>query len=199
MLNKSFSKSYQRKNILTHRGRVTHICVSKLTIIGSDNGLSPNRRQAIIWTSAGLLLIGPLGTKFSEIIIEILTFSFKKMRLKVSSAKRRPFCLGLSEKMPQVNVKRPHWWWVNIASNNDFVPSGKKQLPDPKLTKLYDAIWRHQATMNFNWYGIKSHKTMASIQICHKIDKGDKIWICIFLKTQMKYNYPWLASQNCVG
>ena len=81
---------------LTHWGRVTHICVSKLTIIGSDNGLSPDRRQAIIWTNAGILLIGPLGTNFSEIFNEILTFSFKKMRLKVSSAKRRPFCLGLN-------------------------------------------------------------------------------------------------------
>ena len=81
---------------LTHWGRVTHICVSKLTIIGSDNGLSPDRRQAIIWTNAGLLLIGPLGTNFSEILIEVLTFSFKKMRFKVSSAKRRPFCLGLN-------------------------------------------------------------------------------------------------------
>ena len=49
---------------LTHWGRVTHICVSKLTIIGSDNGLSPGRRQAIIWTNAGILLIGPLGTNF---------------------------------------------------------------------------------------------------------------------------------------
>ena len=47
---------------LTHWGRVTHICVRKLTIIGSDNGLSPGRRQAIIWTNAGILLIGPLGT-----------------------------------------------------------------------------------------------------------------------------------------
>ena len=75
---------------------MTHICVSKLTIIGSGNGLSPDRRQAIIWTNAGLLLIGPVGTNFSEILIEILTFSFKKMRLKVSSAKRRPFCLGLN-------------------------------------------------------------------------------------------------------
>ena len=73
-----------------------HICVSKLAIIGPHNGLSPDRRQAIIWTNAGLLLIGPLGTNFSEILIEILTFSFKKMRLKVSSAKRRPFCLGLN-------------------------------------------------------------------------------------------------------
>ena len=81
---------------LTHWSRVTHICVSRLAIIGSDNGLSPGRRQAIIWTNAGILLIGPLGTNFSEIYIEILTFSFKKMCLKVSSAKWRQFCLGLN-------------------------------------------------------------------------------------------------------
>ena len=47
---------------LTHWGRVTHICVSELTSIGSENGLSPGRRQAFIWTNAGILLIGPLGT-----------------------------------------------------------------------------------------------------------------------------------------
>ena len=81
---------------LTHWGRGTHIYVSKLTIIGSDNGLSPDRRQAIILTNAGILLIGPLGTNFNEILIEILTFSFKKMSLKVSFAKRRPFCLVLN-------------------------------------------------------------------------------------------------------
>ena len=56
--------------LLTHWGRVTHICVSKLTIIGSDNGLSPGRRQAIIWTNAGILLL--------------------------STAKWRPSCLGLN-------------------------------------------------------------------------------------------------------
>ena len=82
--------------VLIHWGRVTHICVSKVTIIVSDNGLAPERRQAIIWTNAGILLIGPLGTNFSEILIEILIFSFKKMCFKVSSAKWRPFCLGLN-------------------------------------------------------------------------------------------------------
>ena len=82
--------------ILTHRGRVTHICVVKLTIIGSDNGLSHGRRQAIIWTNAGILLIVPLETNFIEILIGIQKFSFKKMHLKVSSAKWRPFCLGLN-------------------------------------------------------------------------------------------------------
>ena len=83
--------------LLTHWGRVTHICVGKLTIIGSDNnGLSPGRPQPIIWTNAGILLIEPLGTNFSEILIGIQIFSFKKMCLKISSAKWRPFCLGLN-------------------------------------------------------------------------------------------------------
>ena len=72
-------------DLLTHWGRVTLLYVSKLTIIGSDNGLSPDRRQAIIWTNPGLLLIEPLGTNFSETLMEIRTFSFKKMRMKVSS------------------------------------------------------------------------------------------------------------------
>ena len=57
--------------ILTHWGRVTHICVGKLTIIGSDIGLSPGRRQAN-------------------------TFSFKKKHLMMSSAKWCLFHLGLN-------------------------------------------------------------------------------------------------------
>ena len=81
---------------LTHWGRVTHKCASTLTIIGSDNGLSPGRRQAIIWTTAGILLIGPLGTNFSENLIEIKMFSFRKMHVKMSSAKWFRFCLGLN-------------------------------------------------------------------------------------------------------
>ena len=81
---------------LTHWGRVTHICVAYLTIIASDNDLSPSRRQAISWTNAGILLIRPLGTNFSKILMKIHTFSLTKMHLKMSSAKRGPFCLGLN-------------------------------------------------------------------------------------------------------
>ena len=67
----------------------------KLNIIGSDNGLSSTRRQAIIWTNAGILLIRSLRTNFSEIFIEVYTFSFKKMHSKMSG-KLRPFCLDLN-------------------------------------------------------------------------------------------------------
>ena len=75
---------------------MTQICVSKFIIIGSDNGLSPIRRQAIIWTNAGILLIRTLGRNFSEILIQINTFSNKKMHLKMPSGKCRPFCLGFN-------------------------------------------------------------------------------------------------------
>ena len=87
---------------LTHWGRVTHICVSKLTIIGSDNGLSPGRRQAIIWTNAWILLIWTLGTNFSETLGKIHSFSFKKMHLKMSSAQGCLFSIGFNEL---------RWWW----------------------------------------------------------------------------------------
>ena len=96
---------------LTHWGRATHFCVGKLTIIGSDNDLSPGRRQAIIWTNAGILLIEPLGTNFSESLIGIQIFSFTKMRMKMSSVKWRPFCIGL-------NVLTHYFRWLNAKEAN---------------------------------------------------------------------------------
>ena len=88
ILNSAWHADFITLNIsqvhLAHWGRVTHICVSKLTII------------------AGILLIRPLGTNVNEMLIEILKFSFMKMRLKVSSAKWRPFRLGL-------NVVKTYW------------------------------------------------------------------------------------------
>ena len=95
-------------SLITHWGRVTQICVGKRTMIGSDNGLSPGRRQAIIWTSAGILLIGPLVTNSSEFLIVIYTFSFSKMHLIMSSAKWRPFCLDINVLMRQMS-------WDDVA------------------------------------------------------------------------------------
>ena len=144
--------------VLTHWGRVTHICVSKLTIIGSDNGLSPDRRQAIIWTIAGILLIGPLGTNFNEILIAILTFSFKKMHLKMSSVKRRPFCLGLNVLnwvlgpcYLRVTRSIPGCWWLSSLNHecsinckynklNPRVKNLEKYLQVP-YTSYFLALW----------------------------------------------------------
>ena len=111
---KSIPFARQKKYLFIHWGRVTHICVGELTIIVSDNSLSPGRRQAIIRTNNGILLIGPYGTNFSEILIEILTFSFTKMSLKVSSAKWRPFCLGLKLLRVFNESRLPSSLWVII-------------------------------------------------------------------------------------
>ena len=74
-----------------------HIFISKLTIIASDNGLSPGWCQAIFWINAVILLIGPLGTNFSEILVEIHTNIFvKENEFENIVWKWRPLCLGLS-------------------------------------------------------------------------------------------------------
>ena len=130
----------QRVVFLTHWGRVTYICVSKLTIIGSDNGLSPERRQAIIWTNAGILLIRTLGTNFSEILGEIHSFSFSKMHLKMSSAKWRLFGLGLNELIAE------HATLVMTVSNkgHSFQPvSFRKNQKKCFLSEIAIPINRH--------------------------------------------------------
>ena len=48
------NKTMHKILLLTHWSRVTHICVGNLTTIGSENGLSPGRRQAITWTNVGI-------------------------------------------------------------------------------------------------------------------------------------------------
>ena len=112
---------------------MTQICVTKFAIIGSYNGLSPIRRQAIIWTSAGILLIRPLGTNFGEILIQIHTFSNKKMHLKMSSGKCRPFCLGL-------NVLRLSG---DVSCVIDYIPQKRMTLDYLLLSLISDnTYWK---------------------------------------------------------
>ena len=130
-------------NVLTHWGRVTHICVSNLTIIGSDNGLSPGRRQAITWTNVGILLIRPLGTNFSEMLIEIHTFSFKKIHLKMLSVKWRPFCLGLnvlthSGRIAHLCVSELAWRQAIIWTNDGILLIGTLRT---KLSDIFIEIY----------------------------------------------------------
>ena len=109
-----------------------HICISKLTIIGSDNGLSPGHRQTIIWTNARILFIGSFGTKFSEILIEIVSFSLKKMHLKISSAKWRPICLGLNGHifpMLHMSWQMQHWGNAKYMGHTSFPSEKGRQHP----------------------------------------------------------------------
>ena len=126
----NFHSNLAGANELTHWGCVMHICVSNLTIISADNGLSPDQRQAIIWTNHGILLIWTLGTNFSEILSEIHTCSFKKMHLKVSSVKWWPFCLGLNVSrrsvLMQCSRSTKQQQWPLLLTWFNFNPSMNK-------------------------------------------------------------------------
>ena len=93
--------------LLTHSGRVAHICISKLTIIGSDNGLSSHYLN-----QCEILLIRLLGTNSSEILSAIHTFSFKKMHLKMLSAKWHLFCLGLNVLKLKHHISWLEKWFI---------------------------------------------------------------------------------------
>ena len=136
-------------DVLTHWGWVTHICVTKLTIIASDNGLSPGRRQAIIWTNAGILLTGALRTNISEILIKIYTFSLKKMHLKMSSGKRRPSCFCLNVlKLACLAIICPPFCLNTINTttlseiNSHCTDIGKRGAEQEKMDSIYmEATW----------------------------------------------------------
>ena len=151
-------------NVLTHWGRVMHIFIDNLTIIGPDNGLSLGRRQAIIWTNAGILLIGPWGTNFSEILIGIQTCSFKKMHLKMASAKWRPFCLGpnvlryicktVNRWMPETHM------WVHISINAMYY-SGLGSIPFFQFNSNSNSF-TFNSNSNSNSFGMKNSNSNSN-------------------------------------
>ena len=112
---------------LTHWGRVMDICVGNLTIIGSDFGLSPCRRQAIIWTNAGILLIGPSGTNRKSYIF-IQENAFENVVWKIAAILPRPQC-----------VKTTGLCWRTIGikpSHISHISSGKYPTMHHFLTKM---------------------------------------------------------------
>ena len=152
---------------------MTHICIGNLTIICPDNGLSPGRRQAIIWTNAGILLIGPWGTNFSEISIGIRIISFKKMHLKMSSAKWHPFCLGLNVLSNGQTGAKPLLgsFWV-LAQLRDGVTIWRRPMTPYAVTKLQlIPRWR------------KTHKTITLYLLNGNVNcffKHDVCWLSIY-------------------
>ena len=162
---------------------MTHICVSNLAITGSDNGLSPGRRQAITKTNAGIFSIGPLGANFSEILIRIDTFSFKKMRLKVSFAKRRPFYLGL-------NVLRK----MNLYGNTAAILPCLMELLSMSLkeSKLTLHINKH-IDISFIYYKVYLSMSIDNINVRNRLlyRQGKRIHQYIYIYYIHVYIYQY--------
>ena len=117
------------------------IWVGKLIIIGSDNGLSPDRRQAIIWTNGRLLSIGPLQTYFSENLIKLQQISLKKMHVKMSAK-----CLGLNVLKPGYKVILevlgvPVCCHVSLQTEMLASNQATNQVPDWLIRDLFANNW----------------------------------------------------------
>ena len=145
---------------------MTHICVSKITIIGSDNGLLPGWCQAIIWFSVGISLIGPLGTNCSENLIENYTFSLNKIDLKMSPGKWQPFCLALNVLITEKDI-------ITVTSNDHHGVSN------------YQSIECIGSTVSSDWQqrNIKSPHYCPFVRGIHWIPhtKGQQHGKCFYL------------------
>ena len=151
---------------------MTHICVIKLTIIGSDNGLSPGRRQAIIWTNAGISLFKSLGTNSSEMLTIIQTFSFKKMHLKMLPGKWWPSCLGLN-----VLTTRPISCWIPWMAEMNY------HLHKEWVNVNIKNVWIQ------NWLSYSSHITGS-------MDKWFKTTAAADQSNDFQYNFLILKKYH---
>ena len=124
-------------------------------IITSDNGLSPARRQPIIWTNDDTLSIRPFGTHFNEILFEIQEFSFTKIHLNISSARCRPFCLGLNVLGPscEVPVFFSHLYKNRI---NYIVDQGSQALLSTILPHIYTISWHVGQSSPPTWHKLRN-------------------------------------------
>ena len=159
----------------SHWGRMTHMCASKMNITGSDNDLSPDQRQSIVWTNAGILSFEPLGIKLFEIFIEMHTFSFKKMHLKMSSGKWRPFCLHCVDF--ELACKITHAYFVGIMFLFDI---------------LFDILLNWKETKQYNHLRFVLWALNSCLCIHHDCTCLNPDIICRHQHTLWHRQYPWV-------
>ena len=180
-----------------------HVCVSKLTIIGSDNGLLPGWRQAIIWTNAGILSIGPLGSNFREILTEIHTFSFKKM-----PGKWWPFCLCLNVLSHQdklhvyiyMGMVCPLWvFWRKLKRHNRTAASYINGLMQKRCNSIAHALELLLSCTNplicHSTYGILQCLLIAGDELAHLTSMLDELDSVGSHAVQGKM-FSWIRSER---
>ena len=212
---------------LIHWGWVTHICDIKLTTIGSDYGLSPGWRQAIIWTNAGILLIWTSGTNFGEILSEIHAFSLKKMHLKMSSMKWHSSCLGLnvliltsqtttiSYALPQQKKRKKSWWqcidatmicytWYKYVWYNELKTwISKKKIPAKTNQKKSMHILLHHTYHN-TWL-VNTFRALFLLKVLCEIESDPFVYaVCVYFQVlviiiSIIFIYRLISSNGLMG
>ena len=179
--------------VLNHCGWVTHFCISKLTIIGSDNGLSPGRHQAIIWTNAGISLLWTFGTN-------IIHFYSRKCIWK---------CRLRNGRMDELVSERKQAWysWSNTVI---FVCDQATGIPW--------TVWKHYAEKYFmtsEWYSFKftdpfiltilvyyTHDILTHCGLVMPYLHGDKDlhqhWFRLLMVSSQYFNFDFSFMSNFI-
>ena len=152
---------------------MTHICVSKITIIGSDNGLSPGRRQAIIWINAGILFIEPCGTwnlnRKSSIFIPANVF--QNVVWKMAAILSRPQCVKASfgdimtSSARHVDVIDSGRLGDTLLSKSFIIPAHASRATAPLITWIFGMLHINAATPN---YYSDAETEITSIRNCFR-------------------------------
>ena len=181
---------------------MTHTCVNKITTIGSDNTLSPGRRQAIIWTNTTVFSIRPLGIYFSKISFKIQKFSFTKMHFKMAAILSRPQC-ALTEFGPMVQLECRNTYFSNVTPGTPTTASRNI------WTILFLVLpWTKKKRLSLNFI-IKIHCQCHGSKV--KVTYRISIMLSIhFLSVPKQTEYPFLryryfkiwiciTKQSCQG
>ena len=168
---------------LTYRGVVTHICVGIRTV-GSDKGFSPGRHQAIIWSNAGILFIGPLGTDFNEILIKI-----QVSLANMSSARCLPFLLSLSVLTERDLVCRlPYATWMGPFSSKQIGPVSGMQRRQYGFKVFSNSETHYDSSVNAVTIGMNTAFIFLGVTIMwtnNDILEIAKWWQCL---NEYEYN-----------
>ena len=163
-------------------------------IIGSGNGLSSVRRQTITWTNAGLLSLGPLGTRFSE--SEFYPLHSRKCIWKSRLPKWPPFCPGGDElvqdcrnssvcslitKVSMHLISKVHliletWQIYFLNQCTDLMPTGplrRKFGANVIRIQISFLSWKHDRT-DIQWQDIKDRAPVITSNISRTL-VGNKI------------------------
>ena len=156
VLTKSTFSGLASSTALIHWGRVTHMCVSELTIIGSDNGLSPGRRQAIIWTREWWNIVNwTLRNKLQWNFIRNSNIFIQQNALENVVCEMASICLGLNVLIPITYQASKFLNFVNLLIQETIIL--QKKCHFPWITFIFDGC-------HCSWDAVKPVKYECDIQ-----------------------------------
>ena len=136
-----------------------------------------------------MLSIEPLGTNFSEILIEIHTYSFKKLHLKMSSGKWRVFCLSLNVLMHWTTSHTVHIPpFVDTVFQSDLFTRRAGLVASSPRAERQSQLSAVPASISAGAQSLHTHRWVSFALSLHLYD----VWkICTWRHKEPGHQQPW--------